>query len=246
MSLTEAEELELMLLLEAEAAESDIVEWIRANQIVNEKGDPIEFERHRFLRDIYRDESPKLCVMKCSQVGLSTAAILKEFYMAGKRGFNCIHTLPTDDDVRAFVRSKVNPIIERNPAIREKLIGSTDNIYQKQVGESFIFWQGTKGESKGIMITTDLNFHDELDRSDIGKVETYHSRLAHSQFKGRMVLFKPQQAQYWHRRLLADVGQKALACEMPALWGMAGFELFRERMPGKESLHLPEVSGSAG
>ena len=191
MSLTEAEELELLFLLEQEAAESDIVEWIRANQIVNEKGDPIEFERHRFLVDIYRDESPKLCVMKCSQVGLSTAAILKEFYMAAKRGFNCIHTLPTDDDVRAFVRSKVNPIIERNPAIREKLIGSTDNIYHKQVGESFIFWQGTKGESKGIMITSDLNFHDELDRSDIGKVETYHSRLAHSQFKGEWFFSNP-------------------------------------------------------
>jgi len=63
------------------------------------------------------------------------------------------------------VRSKVNPIIEKNPVIQETLIGMTDNIYQKQVGESFIFYQGTKGQSKGIMITSDINFHDELDRS---------------------------------------------------------------------------------
>jgi len=89
------------------------------------------------------------------------------------------------------VRSKVNPIIEKNPVIQETLIGMTDNIYQKQVGESFIFYQGTKGQSKGIMITSDINFHDELDRSDIGKVETYHSRLAHSQFKGEWIFSNP-------------------------------------------------------
>jgi hypothetical protein len=150
MALTAAEEKELLLLLELEAQDKDIIAWVEGQGITNEKGEPMEFAHHRFLLDIYRDESPKLCVMKSTQVGLSTAAILKEFYMAAKRGYNCIHTLPTDDDVRAFVRSKVNPIIEKNPVIQETLIGMTDNIYQKQVGESFIFYQGTKGQSKGL------------------------------------------------------------------------------------------------
>lgn len=204
MSLTAAEEKELLLLLELEAQDKDIIAWVEGQGITNEKGEPMEFAHHRFLLDIYRDESPKLCVMKSTQVGLSTAAILKEFYMAAKRGYNCIHTLPTDDDVRAFVRSKVNPIIEKNPVIQETLIGMTDNIYQKQVGESFIFYQGTKGQSKGIMITSDINFHDELDRSDIGKVETYHSRLAHSQFKGEWIFSNPSRPNvgvdvYWQR-----------------------------------------------
>ena len=122
---------------------------------------------------------------------MSIAAILKEFFVSHRRKLNCIHTLPTDDDVKAFASTKVNPIVQNNPAIKDMMIGDVDNVYRKQVGEAFLFWAGTKGQSKGIMITSDINVHDELDRSDLATVETYGSRLMHSLFKGEWVFSNP-------------------------------------------------------
>jgi len=48
------------LLLELEAQDRDIIAWITGQGIRNEKKELMEFSHHRFLLDIYRDESPKL------------------------------------------------------------------------------------------------------------------------------------------------------------------------------------------
>lgn len=189
--LKRSKKLELLTLINAKLARGDIIEWITQNGIKNEKGEPMEFTRHKFLVEPYRDQSRLLACMKCGQIGFSTMAILKLFFLAHRKKLNCIHTLPTDDDVKKFAASKVNPIVSSNPCIKDIMIGETDNTYQKQVGDAFIFWQGTKGQSKGIMITSDINVHDEIDRSDMATVETYKSRLLHSDFKGEWVFSNP-------------------------------------------------------
>lgn len=168
---------------------TDIVEWIQKKHIVNEKGKPLEFVQRSFLLDIFRDESPRLVCRKCSQIGFSTTAILKTIRMAQAKGLNCIYTLPTDDDVKIFVDSKVNKIIEKNPVIREHL--TSDSVHKKQFGDGFIFYQGTKGQSKGIITSSDLNVHDELDRSDMNVIETYQSRLDASEYKGQWWFSNP-------------------------------------------------------
>jgi len=196
--------LELLALINEKLIRSDIIEWITQSGIKNEKGDLLEFSHHAFLVDPYRDNSKKLVCMKSAQIGFSTMAILKLFFLAHRKKLNCIHTLPTDDDVKAFASTKVNPIVHNNPAIKDLMIGEVDNTYRKQVGEAFIFWAGTKGQSKGIMITSDINVHDELDRSDRGTVETYGSRLLHSSFKGEWVFSNPSRPKvgvdlFWQR-----------------------------------------------
>lgn len=198
-----AAKLELLSLLDEILVRHDIIEWILQNRFKNEKGEPLEFEQHAFLVQPYRDFSPKLVCMKCAQIGFSTMAVLKEFYLAWYRKFNCIHTLPTDEDVRLFASSKINPMINNNPALRA-LVREVDTIYNKQVGDAFIFWQGTKGQSKGIMISSDVNVHDERDRSDQAKLETYRSRLEHSSYKGEWSFSNPSRPNvgvdiYWQR-----------------------------------------------
>lgn len=90
-------------------------------------------------------------------------------------------------------------MIINNPKIGE-LIKDKDTISQKQIGNSFIFYRGThsgktredKMESgKGIMLTSDLNVHDESDRSDQTIIEQYESRLANSNYKGRWYFSNP-------------------------------------------------------
>lgn len=173
--------------------------WTIDNRMLTEKAIPLEFKDHKFLFEPWEDMSPIQAIIKCSQIGWSTLAIFKSIWAAKYNKWNIIYTLPTGDGVSDFVSSKVNPIIENNPAVSE-LIKDKDTIQQKQVGDSFIFYRGThsgkasgsKMESgRGIMLTSDLNIHDESDRSDQVIVEQYESRLANSNYKGRWYFSNP-------------------------------------------------------
>ncbi len=158
--------------------------WILNNQIKNENGRPIEFKDHRFMVDIYRDMSQIQVIQKASQVGASTMEILRVLHDARFLGINQIYTLPTADDVLKFVPSKVNQIIKVNPCIKEGIDPKNiDSVEQKQIGNSFIFFKGTFTEREAIMLTSDCNIHDELDKSKEEVVRDYTSRMGYSKIR---------------------------------------------------------------
>jgi hypothetical protein len=152
---------------------------MQEHQIKNEKGDLIEFKTHRFLYDIYRDDSPFIVVMKAAQIGASTMQIVKNFYNAYQQKIDQIYTLPTDKDVQVFVSGKVNRIISQNP-ILQQWTNDKDTIEQKQIGNSMIYFRGTWTEKAAIMVTADRLVHDEIDSSKQDVINDYQSRLQHS------------------------------------------------------------------
>jgi len=173
--------------------------WILDQEIKNEKGMPLEFRDHRFLIDIYDDWTPVQTVRKASQIGYSTLEILKSFWGAKYKKYNIIYSLPTFQDVIQFVPSKVNALITQNPVLTE-LTKDKDTILQKKIGDGFIYYRGTfskkteqekMGAGIGIMFSSDLNIHDEADRSDQAILEQYESRLEASQFRGRWYFSNP-------------------------------------------------------
>jgi len=197
--------------------------WIMNNNILTSQGQPIEFEDHLFLFDIYKDWTPEQACIKSAQVGFSEMQILKALYAADIKKLNIIYTLPTVTDVREFVPSKVDQIIRNNPCLRDR-IGIKDNYSQKMVGDRFVFYKGTysgkskenKGESSvGIMLTSDLNVHDESDRSDQMIIEQYESRLEHSEYKGRWFFSNPSIPNVGaHKKwLLSDQKHWFIKCE---------------------------------
>ena len=157
-----------------------ILDWIGG--IKNEKGDPIEFDDHPFLIDIYDDNSQYLTVMKGAQVGLSTLQILKNHKDADSQKMDIIYTLPTDADVRVFVGGKVNRIIANNQKMIDD-VADKDSIEQKQVGNSMIYFRGTWTKKAAIMVTADRLVHDEKDSSKLDVIADYQARLQHSKFK---------------------------------------------------------------
>ena len=173
--------------------------WVVFNHIKGEGGNLLEFRKHSFLIDVYNDWTPTQVIRKGSQVGFSTLAILKSFWAARYKYYNQIYTLPSFTDVGQFVPSKVNAIIAKNPVLQE-WVKDKDTIFQKQVKDNFIYYRGTlsgrsskkKGESStGIMLTSDLNIHDECDRSDQKILDQYVSRLDASDYKGRWYFSNP-------------------------------------------------------
>lgn len=166
-------------------------EWVyEHHHILNEKGQPITFETHQFLIDIYNDQSDNLVVTKAAQIGMSTLEILKNIRDAETHRMDIIYTLPTDSDVGVFVSGKVNRIISNNPHL-EKLTTDKDSIEQKQIGQSMLYFRGTWTKKAAIMVTADRLVHDEKDSSKQDVIADYQARLQHSKYKQTHVFSHP-------------------------------------------------------
>lgn len=164
--------------------------WIQNNDIKTESGKPLDFHNHRYLRDIYSDTSKYLCCLKAGQIGFSTMAILKTIWLAKNYRMNIGYVLPTVEMVNDFVGSKVNPIASQNPIIGDWM-KDKDSIKLKQIGENFIFYQGAQTERAAIMKTFDMVIGDEFDKSPQEVLETYDSRMQHSEFGWKWVFSNP-------------------------------------------------------
>ncbi len=183
-----------------EASWKDEIVWfIEDNEIKTEKGLPMEFHNHAFLKDIFNDWTPVQVSRKASQIGYTTMIAIKCLCAAKYKNWNIVYTFPTFGDVAQIIPSKVNPIIESNPRLSE-WTKDKDTILQKKVGKSFIYYRGTASQKKekekmeagtGIMLSSDLNVHDESDRSDQVILEQYESRLEASEYKGRWYFSNP-------------------------------------------------------
>ena len=176
--------------LAKELAEVDIHCFLDVYNIKNEQGIPLDFHDHPFLWDIFADESPHQAIMKAAQIGFSTTAIVKSLWLAHAKKMDMIYTLPTYGDVHDFVTSKINRIIDQNPVLQE-WTRDKDTIEQKRVGDSVIYYRGTWSERSALMISSDLNVHDEVDRSNLKVVDQYYSRLQHSKYRWQWLFSNP-------------------------------------------------------
>jgi len=179
-----------------------ILQWITERGIVNEKGEAFDFYDRPFLLDILTDFNPRIVVVACAQVGKSITFIIKVLFAVKHLLFNVIYTFPTDDDVREFVASKVNKILQAN---RHEFEGmDSDSIERKEINSRFLFFKGTVSKTAAISTTADLRVHDEMSRSDQSAIETMKSRTKASPYKGAWQFSNPgverdELDQEWHR-----------------------------------------------
>lgn len=159
-----------------QAAELYPYTWVLQNEIKNEVGIPIEFEKRKFLKAIYNDLSPLQVWLKPPQIGATVCQTLKSFYVAKKLNRQIIYTLPTDGDVSDMVGGSINRIIAQNPVLLG-WVKDHDTIEQKSVGDSIIFYRGTYTAKQAMMIPSGLNIHDEVDASNAGVITQYENRL---------------------------------------------------------------------
>lgn len=160
----------------AEAAELYPSLWVLQHEIKNETGFPIEFEKRRFLWDVYNDLSPNQVLLKPPQIGATVMNTLKSMYVAHKLRRQIIYTLPTQGDVQDMVGGSINRIIAQNPILMS-WVKDHDTVEQKQVGDSIIFYRGTFTAKQAMMIPSGLNIHDEVDASDPDVITQYETRL---------------------------------------------------------------------
>ena len=174
--------------------------WIIKNGIVNEKSELLSFKERLFLYDIFNDFSRNQVIKKCAQVGLTVTKTIKSYFAAKKLGYNVIFTMASDDDVSEFVRTKADKIFQANELMRKNLF--SDTVGLKQIGNRFVYYKGTKSKTAAISTTADILIHDEIDRSDLGTIEDYQSRILTSKYKATWYISNPSQIgigvdEYW-------------------------------------------------
>lgn len=159
-----------------EAAQLYPYTWVIQNDIKNEAGAQIDFEKRPFLIDIYNDLSPHQVLLKPPQIGATVMNTLKSLWVARKLKRQIIYTLPTQGDVQDMVGGSFNRIIAQNPILMS-WVKDHDTIEQKTVGDSIIFYRGTFTQKQAMMVPSGLNIHDEVDASDPAVITQYETRL---------------------------------------------------------------------
>lgn len=164
-----------------ELAAANIHLFLEHYGITNDQGEKLDFKDHPYLWDIYSDFSPRQCIKKCAQVGISTTIVLKALWVCKNRGLDVIYSFPTYDLAQKMVGSKVNRLLSNNPILQE-WTKDKDSVEQKRVGKNILYFQGTSNEQAAIALPADLYIADEVDRSDLKIVDLFSSRLQHSKF----------------------------------------------------------------
>ena len=98
--------------------------------------------------------------------------------------------MPSFDDIKSLVGTKMNRMIALNPILKE-WVGDGDSVERKQVGKSVLNLKGTMTERAALMVTSGLNVHDEIDRSNLSIIEQYESRQQFFPVKKRWVFSNP-------------------------------------------------------
>lgn len=181
--------------------------WITNNAIKTEGGQTLDFKRHRYLIDIYRDDSPNLVEMKAAQLGLSTMEIFRTLWRAFYRGLDIIYILPTFTDIKDFSGGKVNRIIDNNP-ILQTWVADKDSTEQKKVGKSTIYYRGSWNERQALMISADWLILDEFDRCKQEVLEQYESRLQHSKYGYKSIFSNPSAPDFGVHKYFKKTNQK--------------------------------------
>lgn len=168
----------------------NIIAWILNHNIKTETGQDFDLEDHRYLIDIYLDNSKELACLKAGQIGFSNMAILKTLWKSHYQKMEIGYILPTVEMVEKFVSSKVNRLAQQNPIIGSWM-KDKNSISQKQIGDSFIFYLGAQTDRSAIMLTLDGLVADEYDKAPQNILETYDSRLQHSKIGFKWVFSNP-------------------------------------------------------
>lgn len=165
--------------------------WIEKYTFLD--GKPFSFKDHEYQRDIISDMSGTVLVNKCAQVGLSEIFSRWALAVAGtQENFTLIWTFPSASDAERFAKARLDPTIITSPELATRISKSVNSTELKQFGSNtFIYIRGTISDTAGLSVPADVLIHDELDRSDLGNVSAYVSRLQHKPTKIRRLFSTP-------------------------------------------------------
>jgi len=160
--------------------------WVKKNWVTS-KGLPLDFERHKYLEQIYRDQSHELVIMKSSQMGISERLVSEAVWLADCFNENALFIQPTFAQLSDFVQERVDQPLNLSSHLREVMAKNreitkkmADKIGMKKMSRGFVYFRGANNENQIISVSADAIFVDELDRMEQSHIAFFDKRLEHS------------------------------------------------------------------
>src|SRR3990167_658573 len=201
---SELEELEKALLSKAKEKLTseeldDYYTWVRSVW-VNSRGEFLDFEEHKYLVDIYKDQAPNLVIQKCAQAGISERLISEAVWICDRLGKNSLYVFPTATTLSDFAQARLEPVfiasdylsritgvlsrdekVEKHAEMGKKI----QKVGLKQIGKGFLYLRGSQNQRQIITVDADAVYLDERDRFTQEHVPYIDKRTLHSTLKWR-------------------------------------------------------------
>lgn len=175
---------------------SNVGEWAASMPVMLD-GRPFTFERHEYLVEPYADDHPFQVEKKAAQLGNTTRALLRVLYMARSMNMKGImYLFPSKVDVVDFSKSRLDVLVEENPATIGSWLKSTDNTGLKRVWSTNLYLRGMKSRVGLKSVPADFLVFDELDEAPQKAVDMAMERMGHSDFKWVHMLSNPTLPDY--------------------------------------------------
>ena len=184
------------------------LEWTDCRRVIY--GEPFTLERHPYLVEIYKDNSPYIVIQKAAQMGVSEYALNRSLWFCETGRGNVIYTLPTATDCADFSKMRISPIMSENEweSDNDNDRKEIDNVRMKQIGNRFMVLKGSWDSRHAISIPSDMNVHDEVDFSKAGIINQYKARLGHSEFAWQLFLSTPTLPEMRINKLFLETDQR--------------------------------------
>ena len=146
----------------------------------------------KWLPEIYAQVNPyeiektpvgpvrKLVVMKATQVGITTLALVKMLHFADYWPVRVMYMLPRQQDYIDFVNTRLDPMINASERLKTAL-GFPNSTRSKKFGQSYLFFMESTVEPR--MMPADAVFVDEVDLSEPDNIDTLFNRMDDSPWK---------------------------------------------------------------
>lgn len=203
-----------------EAPPGGVGGWARQKGVVLDRG-PFSFSRHECLQEPYSDNHPKQVEIKCAQMGNTTRAILWAIWCALFMPFvGVLYLFPSSKGSGDFSRSRVGPLIERNPESIGRYVVDTDSIGLKRIRGKNVYFRGTKSVEGLRSDPADFVIRDESDLMSPEIFAVSKERMGHSDFKWEIDLSNPTLPDYGVDRTykLSDGRRWLLKCPRCGDW----------------------------
>lgn len=155
-----------------------IREWV---EMVPEERGPLDLVRYAFqIEPLYSERAvsdPEQVHVKATQIGWSTGAIRQAIFHADVLGHSVLYTFPTEDELKAFSRKRIKPVLRGSEHLRRRMSAdAVDNVSQKQIGTGWINFRGLNKPVDSLDV--DVLIIDEYDTSDQANIDATEYRLS--------------------------------------------------------------------
>ena len=167
---------------------SDYFTWVKAVW-VTARGEPLDFEKRKYLREVYTTQAQHMVFQKAAQLGISERGISEAVWVADQLSKVTLYVFPAQAQLGDFVQARLDPVLNFSDYLKNKTDDPEDKgkklmkVGLKKIGKGFVYLRGSQNEKQIISVDADMAVLDERDRFNEQNVPFIEKRLNASDLK---------------------------------------------------------------